>query len=174
LIRGAEAPLLDGSGSGGFKGIEEREGQMEQEKPELLFDDLETGRTFRTLEYPVTEELVHDFMETVGDRHPYYGDESGGETGPFGGPIAPPGLAAIYSRLSYLQDHTMPSGGVLAKQEFEFKGPIRIRDRLKVRARVSHRHVDEKGRKRVNFLIEAENQKGEPISTTRLYAIWPK
>jgi len=145
-----------------------------QEKPELVFAELQAGRVFRTLDYPVSRELVDAFMENVEDRHPYYWDEETCREGFFGSPVAPPGLAAIYSRLSYLQDHAMPSGGVLAKQAFEFKGPIRIGETLKVNARVFESYVDDKGRKRVNFIIEAENQRGEPVSTTRLYAIWPK
>ena len=145
-----------------------------EEKPELIFSELQSGRTFRTLEYPVSERLIDDYMETVEDRHPFYWDKERSKSGPFGTPIAPPGLAAIYSRLSYLQDHTMPSGGVLAKQEFEFKGPIRIGDTLRVTAQVVESYVDQKDRKRVNFLIEAENQNKEPISSTWLYAIWPK
>ncbi len=134
-----------------------------ENKPELLFADLPAGRRFKTLEYPITRDLVQKFMETVGDRHPLY--QKG---------LAPPGLAAIYARLSYLQDHTMPSGGVLAKQEFEFQNPIKIGDTLKVQARVIESLLDEKERKRVNFLIEAQDQKGMLVSTIRLYAIWPK
>ena len=129
----------------------------------MLFADLPAGRTFKTLEYPVTPELVQGFIETVGDRHPLYYEG-----------FAPPGLAAIYARLSYLQDHTMPSGGVLAKQEFEFQNPAKIGDTLKVQARVTESHLDEKERKRVDFLIEAQDQKGMPVSTIRLHAIWPK
>ena len=135
----------------------------QENKPELLFADLPVGRTFKTLEYPVTLELVQDFIETVGDRHPLYGEG-----------FAPPGLAAIYARLSYLQDHTMPSGGVLAKQEFEFQNPAKIGDTLKIQARVSESLLDERERKRVTFLIEAQDEKGKPVSTIRLYAIWPK
>ncbi|KPK91392.1 MAG: hypothetical protein AMJ94_07360 [Deltaproteobacteria bacterium SM23_61] len=135
----------------------------QENKPELLFADLPPGRTFRTLEYPVTQELVQEFMETVGDRDPLYQKD-----------LAPPGLAAIYARLSYLQGHTMPSGGVLAKQEFEFQNPVRIGDTLKVQAKVVESYLDEKERKRVNFLIEAKDQKGMPVSTIRLQAIWPK
>ena len=137
--------------------------EIQEDKPELIFADLPVGRTFRPLEYPVTPELVRDFIETVGDRHPMY-DEG----------FAPPGLAAIYARLSYLQDHTMPSGGVLVRQVFEFKNPIKIGDILKVKATVIESYQDEKGRKRVSFLIEAQDQKGTPVSTIRLYAIWPK
>lgn len=143
-------------------------------KPELIFSDLPVGRTFPPFPYPITGQLVQEFMETVGDRHPLYTEESRAKEGPLGSPIAPPGLAAIYARLSYLQDHTMPPGGVLAKQEFEFQSPMHIGDALKVRARVTESFLDEKQRKRVTFLIEAENQKGEPVSTIRLYAIWPK
>jgi len=135
----------------------------QENKPELLFADLAAGRTFKPLEYPVTRELVRDFMETVGDRHPLYSKG-----------LAPPGLAAVYARLSYLQDHTMPSGGVLARQEFEFQNPVRVGDTLRVQARVAGSYLDEKQRKRVNFLIEAQDQKGTPVSTIRLYAIWPK
>lgn len=145
-----------------------------ENKPELIFSDLPVARAFRPLEYPITRELVQGFMEAVGDRNPLYWDEGLAQKIPLGSLIAPPGLAAIYARLSYLQDHTMPSGGVLAQQEFEFHGPIRIGDTLKVRAKVIESLIDEKGRKRVTFLIEAENQKGQPVSTIRLYAIWPK
>jgi acyl dehydratase len=141
------------------------------QKPELGFADLGPGVSFRHLSYSVTPELVAEYVETVGDRNPLYGVKEAAESKM---PLAPPGLAAIYSRLSYLQDHTMPSGGVLAGQEFEFHGPIPIGHALKVTARVSESYVDEKGRKRVNFVIEAKDHEGRPVSTTRLRAIWPK
>ena len=145
-----------------------------ENKPELTFADLPVGRTFRPLEYPISRELVQEFMETVGDRNPLYFDEASAQKTALGSSIAPPGLAAIYARLSYLQDHTMPSGGVLAKQEFEFLGPVWVGDTLKVKARVSESYLDEKERKRVTFFIEAENQRGEAASKVQLYAIWPK
>lgn len=135
------------------------------EKPELLYADLQQGRVFRPLEYRVSSELVAEFMDTVGDRNPLYAGDT---------QLAPPGLVAIYARASYLQDHGMPSGGILAKQEFEFHDAARIGDTLTVRAEVVERYLDTKGRKRVNFLIRAETEHGRPVSTTRLYAIWPK
>jgi len=140
----------------------------ENDKPELVFADLTLGKEFRALEYPITRELVREFMEVVGDKHPLYTHSDPGKA------LAPPGLAAIYARASYLQDHSMPSGGVLAKQEFEFLNPIRIGDTLTVQAKVTESLVDEKGRKRVTFLINARNQKGEPICEVVLGAIWPK
>ncbi|MBU2547999.1 MAG: MaoC family dehydratase [Proteobacteria bacterium] len=142
-----------------------------EDRPELVFADLGQGRTFRPFEMRVTGDLAAAYMDTVGDRNPLYFDA--GAAGP-GGPIAPPGLAAIYARSSYLQDHAMPSGGVLAKQEFEFLAPVRVGDTLRVQARVFESYLDDKGRRRVHFLIEAENQDGRPVTTIRLYAIWPK
>jgi hypothetical protein len=73
---------------------------MTDEKPELLFSDLPVGRSFRPLAFQVTRQLVDEFMDTVGDRNPLYSAA--------GTSIVPPGFAAIYARLSYLQDHTMP------------------------------------------------------------------
>jgi len=144
------------------------------EKPELLYKNLTLGKEFPLFIYPITEDMVNQFCRVVGDQNPLYFDDGLAQKSGLGGKIAPPALAAIYARLSYLQDHAMPSGGVLAKQEFEFHGPIRIGDTLQVKARVVESYLDEKERKRVTFLIEAENQKIEPISTIRLYAIWPK
>jgi hypothetical protein len=139
------------------------------EKPELVFADLNAGRVFRPLEFEVSPRVVQGFMDTVGDRHELYRIDPDGN-----GSLAPPGLAAIYARLSYLQDNSMPSGGVLAKQEFEFEAPARIGDTLTVRAEVAESYVDPKGRKRVNYLIQAFRPGGERVSLIRLFAIWPK
>ena len=141
-----------------------------EEKPELVFDDLLPGREFRPLVYAVTEELVRAFINIVGDDHPLY--HSGGDNS-FPG-LAPPGLAAIYARLSYLQDHLMPTGGVLAKQEFTFKKQVRIGEILEIRARVADRGLDDKQRRRVTFHIRAFNRQSDSVSEIRLYAIWPK
>lgn len=142
--------------------------KQEKEKPELVFADLSLGREFRPLEYPVTQEVVRDFIEVVGDNHPLYTHSDPGKA------LAPPGLAAIYARSSYLQDHTMPSGGILAKQEFEFLNPVKIGDTLTVKAKVTESLQDEKGRKRVTFLINAKNGKGQDVCAVTLGAIWPK
>ena len=145
---------------------------METEKPELLFEDLTVGREFRPLRFELSQELVKTYMEAVGDRNPLYWDSSRSEGN--GGLFAPPGLSAIFGRLSYLQDYSMPSGGLLAQQEFEYTAPMRIGDTLTVRAQVMDCYWDEKKRRRVNFKIEAQNQNGQSVCLIRLYAIWPK
>jgi len=145
---------------------------MDDNKPELLFEDLPEGRVFRPMVFDINRERVNMFMETVGDHHHLYWDEDAAKS--LGGTIAPPGLAAVFARLSYLQDNTMPSGGILAKQEFDFQASAKVGDTLTVQARVFESYVDKKGRRRVNFLIQASNQDRKEICLIRLYAIWPK
>ncbi len=113
-------------------------------------------------------------MDVVGDYHPLYFDEELARRFSLPAPIAPPGLAAIYARWSYLQDYSMPSGGILAKQEFAFHAPVHIGDVLEVKAQVKESYLDDKGRKRVRFFIEAKNKEEKLISTVVLSAIWPK
>ncbi|MBU4563616.1 MAG: MaoC family dehydratase [Proteobacteria bacterium] len=143
---------------------------MSDSKPELVFADLPQGRQFTPLRYEVTPTMVDEYLRVVGDHNPLYGDQAQKS----GNRLAPPGLAAIYARLSYLQDNIMPSGGVLAGQEFSFRKPVSVGDVLTVRAEVMESYLDDKERKRVNFLITARDSKGDEVCLVRLYAIWPK
>ena len=143
---------------------------MSDPKPDLVFADLPQGREFTPLRYEVTPAMVAEYVRVVGDQNPLYGDPSQEA----GRRLAPPGLAAIYARLSYLQDNTMPSGGVLAGQEFSFRKPVNVGEVLTVRAEVMESYVDDKNRKRVNFLITARDSQGDEVCLVRLYAIWPK
>ena len=145
---------------------------MSPDKPELVFADLPQGRQFTPLRYEVTSQLVENYMQVVGDRNPRYWDKD--QAGPDGSLLAPPGLAAIYARLSYLQDNTMPSGGVLAGQEFEFLKPVAVGEVLTVQAEVEKSHIDAKERKRVDFLIAARDGRGDEVCVVHLHAIWPK
>ncbi|MEM4724321.1 MAG: MaoC family dehydratase [Candidatus Hadarchaeum sp.] len=148
--------------------------EISSEKPELVFSDLKEGRTFRPLVFTASEEMVRQYMQTVGDENPLYWDKKVCEREGFAGPVAPPGLAAIYARCSYLQDYVMPSGGVLTRQELIFEAPIMVGETVEVTATVKESYVDEKGRKRVAFLIEAVKRDGSLASEIHLYAIWPK
>jgi acyl dehydratase len=145
----------------------------QRDRPELLFDDLQPGREFRPLVFHISNGLVKRYMETVGDRHPLYWDPAAYRAEGLERPLAPPGIASIYARASYLQDHAMPSGGILAKQEFIFLAPAYVGDTLVVRARVAGRYVDEKGRKRVHFNIHAKREEGT-VCEINLHAIWPR
>jgi acyl dehydratase len=141
--------------------------------PELLYEDLPLGKEFPALEYPVTEELVDKFIGATRDDNPLYKDSEHCRKQGYAAALAPSGLAGIFGRLSYLQHHRMPPGGILAKQEMEFLGPFYVGETLTVRARVAERFI----KKEKNFVtIEsvAERPDGERVAVIRVTAIWPK
>jgi len=143
------------------------------ELPELLYQDLPLGKEFPVLAYPVTRELVDRFIAATGDDHPLYRDEVSCKAQGLAACLAPTGLAGIFGRLSYLQQHRMPPGGILARQEMVFLHPFYVGETLQVRARVTERFT----RKEKNFVtIESSAQRpgGEEVALVRVTAIWPK
>ena len=92
---------------------------MMAELPELLYEDLQLDKEFPVLEYPITRELVDKFIDTTNDDNPLYNDEELCKEQGLLSTLAPTGLAGIFGRLSYLQHHRMPPGGILAKQEMQ-------------------------------------------------------
>ncbi len=143
------------------------------ELPELLYEDLQMGRAFPVLEYTVTEELVNKFVSATGDDCPLYTDVDLCRKQGFSGALAPTGLAGIFGRLSYLQNHRMPPGGILAKQEMEFLHPCYVGETLRVQARVTERYT-RKERNYVTIESVAERPDGEHAAVVRVTAIWPK
>ena len=146
---------------------------MMAEPPELLYEDLQLDKEFPVLEYPITRELVDKFTDTTKDGNPLYNDEELCKKQGLLSTLAPTGLAGIFGRLSYLQHHRMPPGGILAKQEMQFLGPFYVGDTLQVRARVTERFT-KKERNFVTIESVVERAKGEEVAVVRVTAIWPK
>ena len=146
---------------------------MMAELPELLYQDLQLDKEFPVLEYPITREFVDKFIDTTKDDNPLYNDEELCKKQGFLSTLAPTGLAGIFGRLSYLQNHRMPPGGILAKQEMQFLGPFYVGDTLRVRARVTERFA-KKERDFVTIESVAERAEGEEVAVVRVTAIWPK
>ena len=143
------------------------------EPPELLYEDLPLGKEFPLFKYPVTRELVDKFIDATKDDNPLYVDERLCREQGFLSTLAPTGLAGIFGRLSYLQNHRMPPGGILAKQEMRFFEPFYVGDTLEVRARVTERYT-KKERNFVTIESVAERGAGEKVAVVRVTAIWPK
>jgi acyl dehydratase len=146
---------------------------MTAERPELLYDDLPLGMEFPVFEYPITRELVDKFIDATTDDNPLYSDEDLCREQGLLSALAPTGLAGIFGRLSYLQHHRMPPGGILAKQEMQFLGPFYVGDTLQVRARVTERYT-KKERNFVTIESVAERAENEQVAAVRVTAIWPK
>ena len=141
--------------------------------PELLYEDLQLGKAFPVFEYPITAELVDKFIAATGDENPLYTDEALCKQQGLASLLAPSGLAGIFGRLSYLQHHRMPPGGILARQEMEFLGPFYTGETLRVCARVTERYL-KKVKNYVTIESEAQRPDGEKVVVVRVTAIWPK
>jgi acyl dehydratase len=146
---------------------------MTSELPELLYEDLQLGKEFPLFEYPITRELVDKFIHATNDNNPLYNDEELCKNQGLLSTLAPTGLAGIFGRLSYLQHHRMPPGGILAKQEMQFLGPFYVGDTLRVRARVTERYT-KKERNFVTIESVAERAENERVAVVCVTAIWPK
>jgi 3-hydroxybutyryl-CoA dehydratase len=144
------------------------------EKPELVYDDLQVGKEFEPLYFSVDAKTVDRFLEAIQEEsNPIYRNLSVAEEWGYNRPLAPHSIAAVYARASYLKNYTMPGGGILAKQEFQFFRPIFIGDHIVCRAQVVDRFL-KKDRKYVVIEINTCNQNEEQVSVIYIEAIWPK
>lgn len=144
------------------------------EKPELLYDDLHMGKEFEPFYFSVDEKTIDGFLKAIelDENSIYYNITAAKKLG-YDRLLAPHSLATLYARSSYLQHHTMPGGGILAKQEFQFLGPVFVGDKLVCSARVADKFL-KKNRKYVVFEINTCNQSNQKISFVRIEVIWPK
>jgi acyl dehydratase len=144
------------------------------EKPELVYADLQLGKEFEPFYFAVDAKTVDRFLEAIEEEgNPVYQNIKVAEEWGYDHPLAPHSLAAVYARSSYLKNYTMPGGGILAKQEFQFFRPVFIGDQLVCRAKVVDRFL-KKDRRYVVIEINTCNQKEQQVSLVRIEAIWPK
>jgi acyl dehydratase len=144
-----------------------------EEKPELSLSMLEPGRKFRPFVLELSHKFIRNFAFAVNDMNPLYFDEKAAQDAGFEKPLAPPGIAGIWGRRSYLEDFRMPGGGVLLGLSYEFERPLYVGDRLTARA-VVEEISERKGRPLVIIRTEAENQNGQRIGAVELTLIWPR
>jgi hypothetical protein len=127
--------------------------------PALIFDDLEPGRMFRPLKLEVTPEMLAAYSDVVG-------------VDPLYSRYVPPGFAGIIGRWAYLQDHSMPGGGVLLGQSIRWVRPAEAGRPLEATAVVTDRR-EANGRRSVIFETTIE-QDGKYVAHVQIVAGWPK
>ena len=140
--------------------------------PELRYDDLTPGRIFRPMAFAITDDLVAQYLDVMGDRNPLYEHDEAARAAGLDGRVAPVGLWGVWGRAAYLRDHRMPGGGVLAGEDVVYVKPARVGDVLSVQARVVDRYV-KKERGRVLFETAAHDSSGALCGIVRISAIWP-
>ncbi len=109
---------------------------LSDELPELSWDLLEPGRTFRPLRLAVTRDMVADHAEIIGADDDLYRR------------YVPAGFAGILGRRAYLEDYRMPPGGVLLRQSIRWLVPAVLDQPMEATATVGDRE-ERQGRRRV-------------------------
>jgi acyl dehydratase len=139
----------------------------------LTIDEIEIGHTFSPLVFPIDEELIAKYADTVEDREPLHRDASCAESLGYSGVVAPPTIAALYVLKAYRTDWAPASGGVHLRQRFRFHRPIVAGDLLNVQARV----VDKSVKNGKRFLVIesiAQNQDGARVVWAETTSFWPE
>ncbi|MCW3003135.1 MAG: hypothetical protein JWQ20_2433 [Conexibacter sp.] len=128
--------------------------------PELHWDVLEPGRTFRPLVLSVTAEMVREHALVLGADHDLYER------------YVPPGFAGILGRRSYLEDFRMPPGGVLLRQSIRWLAPALLDEPIEAVATVRTRE-ERDGRRRVVIDTDAR-QSATTVCEIEMSLGWPR
>jgi acyl dehydratase len=97
------------------------------------YDSLCDGRIFESAKpVRVTNELIADFCEAIGETNPLYTDLEAAGVGPHRGLVAPPSLAAIFGDGENIFQHfpELDTRRLLAGIDLEFVAPIRAGDSI--------------------------------------------
>jgi 3-hydroxybutyryl-CoA dehydratase len=139
----------------------------------LTMDEIEIGHTFSPFFFPVDEELIAKYADTVEDRDPVHRDHLYAARCGYSSVVAPPTIAALYVLKAYRTDWVPPRGGVHLRQRFRFYRPIVAGDVLRVQARV----VDKSLKNGKRFLVIesiAQNQDRAQVVWAETTSFWPE
>jgi 3-hydroxybutyryl-CoA dehydratase len=139
----------------------------------FVVDEMEVGHTFSPLVFPVDEELIAMYVDTVDDRDPLHRDYSCAWRAGYQGVVAPPTISALYVLKAYRTDWPPPRGGVHLRQRFKFHRSIVAGDVLTVQARVTDKYV-KKGKQFLVIESTAQNERGEPVVWSESTSFWPE
>ena len=129
----------------------------------VRFDRIEVGQTLGPVQHHVTAEMIRRYAESVGDAHPSYAGAS---------PVAPPAMATIFStRLMGRVGIDRPSGGIHAKQEYEFLAPLRAGQTVTTTGSVVEKTV-RRGRNYVVYETLSVDESGRAIARCRVTQIF--
>lgn len=139
----------------------------------LTIDEIEVGHTFSPLVFPVDEELIAKYVDTVEDRDPVHRDPSCAGRSGYRGVVAPPTIAALYVLKAYRTDWAPPPGGVHLRQRFRFYRPIMGGDVLCVQASAVDKYV-KNGKRFLVIESIAHNQDGAQVVWSETTSFWPE
>jgi acyl dehydratase len=145
----------------------------DDQRPFLPLSSMRTGRTFGPGSFVITPALVAAYIAVTGDDNPIYTDDGAARAAGFDGCVLPPGLAGVWARRSYLTDHCMLPGGVMAGETVELLLPVAIGTRLSITAEVVESDPDHE-RRRVVLACTARGEDGRLAGRVEIDARWPE
>jgi acyl dehydratase len=115
--------------------------------PDLFFEDLVVGSAFTSGVRVVTEEDLRAFTEVSGDRHPIHVDPDFAARSPFGQRIlhGPFGIAIVLGLFGHFEALTAAAIALTDVQDWHFRAPIFIGDRLTLRMRIVAKTLSRSG-----------------------------
>ena len=130
---------------------------------QLHWDDVAVGSTLGPVHHHVTEKMIRQYAECTGDVHLWHTNGAP----PFGGIIAHPAMATIFStRLMGRSGIDRPSGGIHAKHEYEFLGPVQAGQILATTGVVADKYL-RRGRKYIVCDSVTKDETGRAIARCR-------
>jgi 3-hydroxybutyryl-CoA dehydratase len=129
------------------------------------------GHTFSPLSYRIDEQLIQDYVDTVGNQNPLHRDLAHARAVGYRAIPAPPTIAALYVLKAYRTDGVPPPGGVHLRQRFKFYHPILAGDVLHVQAWVADKYLD-RGRTYLVIQSMAHNQDGAEVVWSESTSFW--
>jgi acyl dehydratase len=125
---------------------------------EPTWENILVGEEFGPLEVVISDHAVKSHVYALDDYHPWYLRES-----PLGGPIAP---GTLLTRplldLLYLKYDAIRLRGLHAREELELFGPIKVGQRVALRARVTDKLL-KRGEPYLVFAAEVSDEDGNPL-----------
>jgi|GEM_PF-141545 len=140
---------------------------------ELSYDKLLAGHEFTTVGYQLTTQTVTDYVRAVGDPCPLHSDEAAARASRFGGLVAPPTVAALFTTLRVVLDGwTLPDGTIHTRQYFGFSGALRPDESYKVSVKLADKFAR---RERCYAVLEStvRDSADNTVVVARTTGIWP-
>lgn len=142
-------------------------------KEVLVFENLPEGRKFPAVSETLNEEKIRKFSKAIETENPLFLEKEYAIRSKFGSVVVPPMIAYLLFRRSYLANATMPGGGVGLKMEFEFLKVAKENDTLVTTTTIVESY-EKKGRKYITLEGVTEDEEGNKVYISRLFAIWPE
>ena len=129
---------------------------------EPTWENVVVGEEFGPLDAVISDHAVKSHVYAIDDYHPWYVHDS-----PLGGRIAP---ATLLTRalldLVYLEYDAIRLRGLHVREELELFGPVRVGQRVTLRARVTDKFL-KRGEPFVVFAAEAADEDGKTLIRTK-------